>query len=580
MVGYGFLSQHTSRTLLEADEKKLRFRCTEIGHGQTDHDTTDHGDHGQVKEFDNSLAMLGEKNIPNPSFDVNADVMRVRADNGTWTPDLLNVRMSSDLDLLQPGLVTNVVYYLWCEEKIFEFQHYLSVLSVARMISPQRIVFYYAHYPRHDLQFYHTWFEDMKKELPYIELADLGSRSDVCSSVERQRKYITELLEKQGGIYVHFNTIFLNFPLRYRQVIVTDSLSNGIEGFLVARKGILYTNTSIADVTRLQCHPAREYSKIVVEEESTKQNPVTCIIKKGPYFPRDAWYKSDVLSKTVNMLLYDSAKRPEPLPSNTSIIPNIGHVMWLGGGEMNYLFYLNCLSQLYILKLDTLYIHGDMKLTGKYWDIIKQEKNVIFVQIVKPDLIFRNNIKVLNHMIDVYRIDTMTRYGGVYSDTDVIWIKPIPPHLREYDAVASYDWPQMYNIYPDYIQIGVLLGKPGAPFWNFFLHSFKKFKDNMYGYNGLLRPYKIFERHPDLLYVYDRLQVMCWELRCHPTWYPNFRSKDIDHRSYLDFNWREAHAFHWTYPTPDELLSEDAMRLSNTMFAKIGKHVLTSAGRQ
>lgn len=34
----------------------------------------------------------------------------------------------------------------------------------------------------------------------------------------------------------------------------------------------------------------------------------------------------------------------------------------------------------------------------------------------------------------------MIKYGGIYTDTDAIWVKPLSKAERGYDAVASYDW--------------------------------------------------------------------------------------------------------------------------------------------
>ena len=58
-------------------------------------------------------------------------------------------------------------------------------------------------------------------------------------------------------------------------------------------------------------------------------------------------------------------------------------------------------------------------------------------------------------------------------------------------------------------------------------------------------PYKLFERHPDLFYLKSRLQVMCWELRCHPTWVPGFRNPKADHKNMSPpLQWNDSISFH------------------------------------
>ena len=46
----------------------------------------------------------------------------------------------------------------------------------------------------------------------------------------------------------------------------------------------------------------------------------------------------------------------------------------VAGGPMDYLFYLTVLSLLYVARVDTVYIHGDLEPAGQYWADIKRLK--------------------------------------------------------------------------------------------------------------------------------------------------------------------------------------------------------------
>ena len=395
-------------------------------------------------------------------------------------------------EILTSNSVINVVHYLWCERKIFEFQHYLSMVSAIKYVVPERIVFHYAHYPRHDLQFYNTWFEELKKEFPFLYQEDVDK--SVCANGSTKRQYVTRLLEAHGGIYVDSNTIFGAFPIELRMWPITDALGDDGRGFLVVRRGSYARKQPVNRANN--CTSLARFAHGSV-----------CTTKLGPYVPRDAWNGSDYFSRHVRYLMYGSRTLPRAKPSNETLVPLIGHMLWLGGGRMDFLFYLSCLSQIHILRVDTLYIHGDRKPTGAYWQEIEGMQHVRFVRRTFPDRVFRNVVNKREHMSDVFRLDTMSRYGGIYTDVDAVWVNPIPRRLRAYDAVASYDWPQMYNNYPDYLNLGVMLGKSGAEYWQAALGSMRSFKDDFFGYNGLLRPYKLFERRPDLMHIEDRLQV-------------------------------------------------------------------------
>jgi len=102
----------------------------------------------------------------------------------------------------------------------------------------------------------------------------------------------------------------------------------------------------------------------------------------------------------------------------------------------------------------------------------------------------------------------MIRYGGIYVDTDAIFVRPVPRWLRGYDAVASKDIrSSAYEPFPDIYNFGVCLGKRNAEFWRRFQREMKDFVNNDWTWNGLRIPYKIKERHPRLLLVDDHLQV-------------------------------------------------------------------------
>jgi hypothetical protein len=172
-------------------------------------------------------------------------------------------------------------------------------------------------------------------------------------------------------------------------------------------------------------------------------------------------------------------------------------------------------------------------------------------------------------MSDVFRARTLLKYGGIYSDVDVIWTQPISGDLFHHEAVASYDWANAFYPFPNYINLGVSMGKQGAPFWKKMIESMKDFRDDIFGYNGLLKPYKIYEEHPESLFIYERLQVMCFKNKCHPSW----------NTTELAIDWRkDTFAYHWTWPTPVEFHNETILIHTDSVWADIGRNVLIKAG--
>lgn len=60
-------------------------------------------------------------------------------------------------------------------------------------------------------------------------------------------------------------------------------------------------------------------------------------------------------------------------------------------------------------------------------------------------------------MSDLIRVDIMVKYGGIYGDTDAIWVQPLSHEERGYDAVASFDWVDWSYPFPDSVNFGALI---------------------------------------------------------------------------------------------------------------------------
>ena len=81
---------------------------------------------------------------------------------------------------------------------------------------------------------------------------------------------------------------------------------------------------------------------------------------------------------------------------------------------------------------------------------------------------YGQTVNDVKHMTDVWRVDFMIKYGGIYVDTDAVFVRPLDRDIRGYDAVGSYDWPYWNHPFPDIINFGVALGKRNASFWHKF----------------------------------------------------------------------------------------------------------------
>ena len=217
---------------------------------------------------------------------------------------------------------------------------------------------------------------------------------------------------------------------------------------------------------------------------------------------------------------------------------------------------------------------------GPLWSRLQNETKIHVIHRETPQTVYGTPVHVISHVTDVWRVDFMIKYGGIYVDTDTIWTKKLDDTIRSYDAVGAYDWTYWNHPFPDTINFGVAIGKKDAPYWHEFQKSMRWFVDKDWSWNGLRQPYKVKEHNPELLLIDPRLQVICFKYLCHPTWHPQYHNESVHHENSNSItNWREqAYSFHFTLPTPPEYRRESALRKASGMRAEIGQNVLKKAG--
>lgn len=104
------------------------------------------------------------------------------------------------------------------------------------------------------------------------------------------------------------------------------------------------------------------------------------------------------------------------------------------------------------------------------------------------------------------RYQILYKYGGAYQDFEATWTQRVPDWLLSYPAVANSDWVQN-GMWPDNLNMGVLLARPRAPWLRHVLAAQRYFVDNDFIFNACLMSYRTYERHPDQMLLYRHLQV-------------------------------------------------------------------------
>lgn len=308
-----------------------------------------------------------------------------------------------------------------------------------------------------------------------------------------------------------------------------------------------------------------------LNERKPMNNNKTCYVINQPLNPADEFSSETKFGELVRRLMYGSTKTKEAKSVLPGVIPKIVHYVWFGSKELDFMMFLSMLSTLFILNPEKVFIHTDGGLKGGYYDRLLKDKRIVLVHREKPFDIYGHKVVYTQHRSDIVRAECLLKYGGIYMDWDVLWLKNPNDLLQTgYDAIANFDHIQQGH-FPDTINLGVLMAKPHSTFIKRWQDALYHYRSEDFLYNAVELPYKIYEKYPQYLKIEKRLQVMCFRLKCHPTFHNDF--KNFMQEQPFDWN-NDVFSIHFTYPDPPELTNEYACRNGTGRFAEIGQFIL------
>lgn len=147
---------------------------------------------------------------------------------------------------------------------------------------------------------------------------------------------------------------------------------------------------------------------------------------------------------------------------------------------------------------------------------------------------YGNTARDLTGVSDIWRLEILLRHGGIWTDWDAIWLKPLTDELRSFEAVIG---PDGFDGLPQAVNNGIMLARKNAEFLHRFQKAHRYFRaacadsklcnpawgnplDRLLRFHECLNaPYKVFECYPWTLHIEPRLQVECWNRKCYPPWY-------------------------------------------------------------
>ena len=409
---------------------------------------------------------------------------------------------------------------------------------------------------------YHHWYEEALSSIPNIVIRKLN-----MEKTKTINEYKEEILTNQGGIMLPKNGIIIQNFEKCEEI--TGDMDDSIA----------FRNNN-HQVKNYECQTLDQTRDIRMHQVKS-----CCIKMKYEIFPHEILNDNDEFSKIARELLYGS-RNSVVLENSQRKMPNICHFVWVGGKEMDFLAFLSVLACIYVGKADAVFIHGNVAPTGSRWSKLNGiSSKVKFIHRDLPESVYGNELHNPAHISDVWRVDLLLKYGGVYLDWDALILQPIET-LGHYDAIATKDI-LLWKPYPFVLNLGVFAAKKHSKYLRHLKESMRYFHDQgtydfVFRYNPCQIPYKVYECYPETLRIDPHLQVICFEVsclkkggylfdktlsyfkgKCHPTWSEDFYDLQKGH----EINWKggDAFAIHWTYPNPPEL--QDELSYSSAIFS-------------
>jgi hypothetical protein len=256
---------------------------------------------------------------------------------------------------------------------------------------------------------------------------------------------------------------------------------------------------------------------------NVSSNPLDAVFQYGVYVKPDTYLKSTPIIRKME------AKY---------VVSNIQHYAWYSNAQntkANFRFhhYLSILSAQKFNKPDCVYFWYEKEPTGKLWELLKKKlPKLVLVYRESPSSIYGRGINVPEHRSDVVRLEAMLKYGGLYTDLDVIILKPFTD-LRIYDTTMGYE---SAGLPRKWLCNGIIQAKANATFLRMWHEKYKNFNDAQWGEHSVYVPARLALKYPGLIHTeIDTFNRPNWEER---NWLYNEGKI---------WNWTRSYAIHLWY---------------------------------
>ncbi|XP_071084462.1 uncharacterized protein [Haliotis cracherodii] len=182
------------------------------------------------------------------------------------------------------------------------------------------------------------------------------------------------------------------------------------------------------------------------------------------------WYKAQTQNLVAGSCLLPNATELG-FQNGGYAIPRIVYYVAFGVSRLSFIHYLSLLSARRFIKPWAIYVVGDMRPMGTWWQKAEAELGVRFIQRERPVWLAEKKItstELAGHLI---RLQLLMVNGGIYLDLDMLLLRPLEPILHYDVTLGHQDNDRGLNN-------AVILAKRGATFIGEWYLKFNDFKDD------------------------------------------------------------------------------------------------------
>lgn len=230
-------------------------------------------------------------------------------------------------------------------------------------------------------------------------------------------------------------------------------------------------------------------------------------------------------------------------------VPNILHYIWLGKGNFDFMYFVSIYSGYKNQHPCLIFLYYDTLPSGEWWNLLLlRVPNIIPVKVNPPSKIGGRKIVYVQHKSDILRLQILTKYGGIYLDTDQLLLTSLDK-FRDKECT-------MGMAADGYFGSAVIIAGTNSAFIKKWMDSYSAYKPNLWGENSVIMATKLAKQYPKLIHVEKH----------YCSFYP--------HQTYLsdhNYKWSHSYGIHIYKPGREKQLKQlnfsSIRKLNNTLGA-------------